>query len=56
MTRDRRMAELFLARASAARGSTQEDRLPIWTAVAAVTGANVTLWLLIALVLERLLF
>ena len=55
MTRNQHLAEVFLARTSAARRGTREDRLPIWTAVAVVTGANVALWLLIALALEGLL-
>jgi hypothetical protein len=56
MTQNRRLAELYLARSCAVRRGTEEDRLPIWTAVAVVTGVNVALWSLIAFVLDRLLF
>jgi len=55
MIRNRRSAELFLARTSAPDRGTRENRLPIQTAVALVTGANVALWLLIALALDDLL-
>jgi len=55
MTWNRHSAELFLARTFAADRGTREDRLPIQTAVALVTGANLAVWLLIALARDDLL-
>ena len=55
MTRNRPLAELFLPRTSAAHRGTREDRLTMPTAVSVVMGANVAMWLLIALVLDGLL-
>ena len=56
MTRDRRFAEPYSTQRFAARRSMLQDRLPIRTAVAAVMGATVALWLLITLALDGLLF
>jgi hypothetical protein len=55
MTRNRRFAELYLARGAAERRAAREDRLPIWTAVAIITGVNAALWSLIVFALKYLL-
>jgi hypothetical protein len=56
MTRDRRFAGPYSTQSFAARCGMLQDRLPIRTAVAAVMGATVALWLLITLALDGLLF
>ncbi len=56
MTQNRRFAERWSTRISAVRRGTAKDRLPFGTAVAIAAGANVAIWLLIALALDHLLF
>jgi len=49
-----RFAEFRLAETSAKSLGTAEDRLPVGAAVVVIAGANVALWLLIAIVLRNL--
>jgi hypothetical protein len=56
MTQKRRFAELHLALVSIARRTRRDERLPIWTAAAVITGGNLVLWLLIAVAVNYLWF
>ena len=56
MAQNRRFAERWTPRISAARRGMPEDRLPTGTAVAIVAGVNAAFWLLIVFTLDHLLF
>jgi len=56
MTRKLHFAEARIAEACARSRYKEDDRLPIGTAIAVITGVNVAFWSLIALAAKSLLF
>jgi hypothetical protein len=54
MTQKLRFAEVRLAETSVKPCGMSEDRLPVGAAMAAIAGANMALWLLIAIAFRNL--